>query len=76
MPIEEITSGFIRGASRLIVEWFAEYIVELAVRRIGYAIYRQISPDTDPDGWSSLITGLLFWGVILSAGYWFYQYVA
>ena len=76
MPVGEIAGEVIGGVLRLLGQFFTEVVGELLIRGIGYAIWRRVSPGTDPDGWPSAAVGLLFWAAAFALGYWAYHHAA
>jgi len=76
MPVGEIAGEVLGGLFRLLGQFFAEFVGELLIRGVGFAIWRRVSPGTDPDGWPSAIVGLLFWVAVLTFGFFAYQQTA
>ncbi|MFT4048042.1 MAG: hypothetical protein QM661_15305 [Solimonas sp.] len=74
VPIGEIAGEVVGGLFRLIGQFVAEIIGELLIRGVGYALWRRVSPSTDPEGWPSIIVGLLFWVAAFSLCYVAYQH--
>ncbi len=62
----EILGAVLGGLFRVLGHFFMEVIVEFILRRVGYAIWRRVSPQTDPEGLPSVLVGLLFWIVAIS----------
>jgi len=64
----------------MVGEAIAEFVGEVLIRGIGYAILRYIRPSgrstLDPDGLPVLIAGLSFWTAVAVGGYLLYGHVS
>ncbi|MES9991954.1 MAG: hypothetical protein ABW098_08375 [Candidatus Thiodiazotropha sp.] len=65
MPLGEIAGGLIGGTLRLIGQFFAEVVLEIAIKGLGYLLCRKFSRSIDPDGILVLVVGVLAWAAII-----------
>jgi hypothetical protein len=74
--VEEIVSGIFKVFFRIIGQIFMELIFELLLKGSGYFIYKLFSKqEPDPDGFIVVITGIVFWILIVGVGFVLYQYI-
>lgn len=64
MAFEDFAEAAFRPFLRLIGQFFIEFIGEMLIKGVGYAICRRFSANVDPEGWRVALTGVLFWLVV------------
>ena len=64
--IEDIAGGLIRFLVSILKQIYIELILELLIKGPGYFIVKMITnTPPDPDGYLVVISGILFWVVII-----------
>ncbi len=76
MPVGELVAEVLGGAIRLLGHIIFEIVVETLIRGVGYAIWRRVSPRTDPEDWPALVVGVLFWAIVAGLGYLVWPHMA
>ena len=73
--IEEIVGGVFKSIGRFLIETVIQTVIEILVKGPGYVIANTLS-DKKPDKNSHRVTiyGLLFWFLVITAGYYIYPY--
>lgn len=72
MPIVELVGGLLSGITRNLGNFFAETVLEVLIKGLGYLICRPFSKTVDSEGIPVIFFGLVGWiviAVILYLGY-------
>ena len=75
MPLGDLAEGLFHILGRMILQFFTEIVFEILIKGAGYLIlmpfYRL--KELDPEGFAVIITGILFWLVVLGSGVFIYR---
>jgi hypothetical protein len=75
MPLGEIAGELIGGTLRFIGQFFAEIVLEITIKGLGYLVCRAFSRSIDPDGILVLVVGVLVWAAIIFCCFISYDWV-
>jgi len=67
MPVTDALTELISALARFLGRFFGEFLLDIAVKGLGYRLGRPLFPSLDPDGIPALLLGVAAWGVLIAA---------